>query len=271
MPSLSILILSCDKNIELLDNFFNYFETFWEDCQYPIYVSMENENYKNRNVEKVFNYSKNNNWGERIIEALKIINSQNVLIILDDFFLEEKVNAKLIEDINILLNENKKITNFILTETREDNYEDKIVLNAFVERKRFGRYKAVFQIGIWNRVHLISLLDPKENAWEFEIFGNIRSFLNDNKFYSLINNDKKPIVYNDGFLVVQGTLNLKEKERLELKTGIKITNTILPEYYGVKNRDNISFIKKVLRRLKIIRRYSKTRIKVLLKESELLR
>lgn len=266
MSKLSILVLSCDRNRELLESFFKYFDYYWEDCPYQIYVSMEKCSEINRSDVNILNYYKNDNWGERIIESLKRIDTENVLIILDDFFIEEKVNSKSIEELNQFMLSNSNITNFVLSDTRQENSRSNLVLDNYIERRRFGKYKAVFQMSIWNKDQLISLLHPKENAWEFEIFGNMRSFLTKNKFYSLIDNNNKPISYNDGFLVVQGILNLQEKNRLETKTGIRIKNNFLEESNTEPKRDNTVIYQRVIRRLKIVGYYIITRLKVFLNE-----
>ena len=40
----TILILSCDKNISVLNIFESYFKKYWKDCPFPVYVGLEKYN-----------------------------------------------------------------------------------------------------------------------------------------------------------------------------------------------------------------------------------
>lgn len=248
----SILILSCDKNKKLLEFFLEQFDINWKECKYDIYISLEE--IKQVNYDKkinIINYNKNRNWSERVKYSLQKINTKNVLIILDDFIIEEKVNSIEIEKLNNLMCKDKTIANIILTNIIGKNENNNLLMSKYIGRNRYGKYKTALQCGIWDREVLINLLKDKESPWEFEIFGNIRSFLIDKKFYAL-NNDDKPIKYNDGFFIVQGKVNSKEKVRLENLLNKKIN---LPEYDETGEnliRDNISLEKRIMRRLKII-------------------
>jgi len=249
----SILILSCDKNLQLLKLFFEMFDKYWADCQYDVYVSMEfcKEIPVARKIH-VLNFHENKPWSNRIINALDKIDTENVLILLDDFIIEEKVESSKIDTIVANMNNDSRIANVILTVINQKNEPDKRILESYVQRNKYGRYKTALQCGIWKRSILINLLTPNENAWETEIFSNIRSFKYSFKFYALENIDQKPIVYNDGFLIVQGKLNTNEKMRLNEKLNINIK---LDNYEKTGEdfvRDNIKFIPRVVRRLKII-------------------
>ena len=173
----SILILSCDKNKELLKVFFETFDFYWKDCAYEIFISMEKCN--NIDVTRkvhILNYDKSKYWSARIIDALENIDTENVLILLDDFIIEDTVKDAEIASLNSILTNDKRIANILMSEIGEKNIPTEMILSKYVQREKYGRYKTALQCGLWKRKVLKGLLKYTENAWEFEIFSNLRAF-----------------------------------------------------------------------------------------------
>ena len=82
-----ILVSSCDAYFELLHH-------FWSSIDVPIILSTESLNYTNKYFEIINIHPKNPQctWTERMSDTLEQIDSKYVLLILDDFFLYDKVN-----------------------------------------------------------------------------------------------------------------------------------------------------------------------------------
>lgn len=257
MSDIAVVVMSCDKNTWLLDVFFERFFFEWKNCQYDIYLVMEEKkyNYKDYSIN-VFTTSKNTKWCARLKKALNCIKEKYVLIFLDDFILESAVNTELLEEYIKIIKENN-LSNLILTPVDNEKNDNFNLDSKIIKRNRFGRYKTSLQCGIWEKSILEELLLDTENAWEFEIFGNIRSFLVKDQFYAVRNRDFKPFDYNDGFFVVQGRVNLEEKKKIEKKIGrdIYIGNMPIFKISDEIIRDDITLVNRVIRRLKIIFQY----------------
>lgn len=259
MENLAVLVGSCDKNEWLVKIFFEFFKVNWKDCKYKIYLSMEKRRIDISGVN-VLNDNGKDGWSGRIGRALKKIDEHYILFMLDDFLIEEKIEQERIENY-VSIMKRDDLYNVILTEVPNELNEKKSEYHDWVHRSRYGRYKTSLQCGIWKKTVFESLLKPNESAWEFEIYGNIRSFLYRNNFYALKNSSVKPIIYNDGFFVVQGRVNLNEKRRIEKKLQIEIViDNSIPTFSENIIRDDIKFIPRVFRRIKIIRMYSKYRL-----------
>lgn len=259
MEDLAVLVGSCDKNEWLVELFFKFFKINWGDCPYKIYLSLERKQIDIPAVN-ILNDNGKDGWSGRIERALKKIDEQYILMMLDDFIIEEKVDQKRIERYVSRMKKDD-IYNIILTEVPNELNEGICEYYDWVHRNRYGRYKTSLQCGIWKKTVLESLLEPNENAWEFEIYGNIRSFLYRNNFYALKNNHDKPIIYNDGFFVVQGKVNLNEKYRLEKKLQEEIVIDYSVSAFAKDIiRDDIKFISRIFRRIKIMVMYSKYRL-----------
>lgn len=251
---LSIIVMSCDKNKWLLDIFFDRFYKEWSNCPFEVNLVLENDNYvfNDRNI-KVHNCFESNSFCYRLKKTLLKIKENYVLIFLDDFIIESPVNVFLLDKYLNIISENR-LNNIILTPIEHVKNDPIIIDSLIVKRTRFGRYKACLQCGLWDRNILSDLLLEKENAWEFELFANIRSFVTRDKYYAVLAKDDKPFDYNDGFFLVQGKVNLEEKNRVEKKVNeVLIVND--ERVFENKNaiiRDDVSMIFRIKRRIKII-------------------
>jgi len=246
----SIIVMSCDKNKWLNELFYEQLMRNWPTCPYPIYFVMEIEKMEFPNVKCISFGEKSFSWCKRLRRALEKIDTEYVLFMLDDFLIESIVNEELLKKYLCMMQE-YDLYNIILTPINNERNYVESKFDHMIFRHRFGRYKVSLQCGIWKNEIFRYLINEKENAWEFEIFSNIRSFVLPDKFYAVKALEDKPIDYNDGFFMVQGKVNEAEKKRIEKKIGKKIevdenlvTNIVV--------RDNIRFIQRVIRRLKIM-------------------
>lgn len=262
----AILIASCDKNKKLLDIFFRYFQRFWNDCEYPVYVSLEAEDYHIDGMPiEVINDTAVKSWSSRIKNCLQKIDADTVILFMDDFILEGYVNQEQIKRYIQYLD--KRTAAIILAEVPNEKNEMYSAYPDLVLRSRYARYKTSLQCGIWNKKVLLNLLTDNEDPWEFEIFGNIRSFLCDKEFYALADNKNMPIPYHNGLFLVQGMVNMEEKNRLEDLFQEKIELGNLPVQTGAIIRDRIKIIPRIFRRIKIMITYVRYRLLALRKRS----
>lgn len=244
--------MSCDKNIPVLKKFFQSFVKYWKQPEARVYISLEKETFQYTDVDAVVLNSKEQNWSARVKECLGQIDSQAVIVLLDDFIIESTVNVTELRKLSAVICENKDVAHFALTTVPMKNESEKEYFGHYYQRAHFGRYKTTLQAGIWNREILMDLLAPGESAWEFEIYGNFRSYLYEQKFYAVSDKKYKPIDYNDGFYCIQGKLNLIEVDRLEKKCHENYYIEEMENNGGVLVRDNVTRLdRRIIRRIKI--------------------
>lgn len=253
MESLGVLVMSCDKNLWLLDIFFDCFYSAGGENFKNVYLSLEKADYQYKNeVIKVIKCDEEGQWSQRLRKALSYMKEDYVLLLLDDFIIEEPLNIQLLKEYIRYL-KNDLLNNIILTPVKKEKNEENSQYSRLEHRSRYGRYKTSLQCSLWQKIVLYNLSNENESAWEFEIFSNIRAFLYPNKFYAVKTYKDKPIIYNDGLFMVQGKINLDEKNRLEKKLEIRINSKNIPGFYEKDMvRDNIDFWPRVVRRIKII-------------------
>ena len=210
-----ILVLSCDKNISVLNIFFQFLKENWPQCDMPIYVGLEKGEIQVEGCDVL--HSDETQWAKRVKGYLESMECQFVLLILDDFIIEEKVDNKKVESFCKIMLDNPNIVNISMA----DIYDPRNMATEFddlVERKKNGNYLLNMQIGIWNREILLSLLKDKENPWQTELYGSIRARKLRNKRFLCLDDDKHmPIKYNRGWLIVRGAWNGNEIKRLHLE------------------------------------------------------
>lgn len=248
----SILIVSCDKNIKLLDVFFAFFKRFYmlpENT--PVYLSMEESTYQYDGLNIHVINDTCGNWSLRVKNALNHITEDATLLLLDDFIIESPVLINEIERLSKAIHENTDIAHFALTTVPMRNESDVVYYGKYFKRHRFGNYKTTLQAGLWRTEILKRLLNDGESAWQFEIYANIRSYVLNKSFYAVTSKELKPIAYNEGLFCVQGKQNEEEVVRLSNKFGIDLHIDGFPNNGGVVVRDPCPLPRKIFRRLKI--------------------
>ena len=192
----TIVVSTCDAYRDLWPAFFALFKRYWPDCPYKIVLNTETLDFQWPGLEiEAFGFGENMTWGKRLRKTLKKIQTDQVLMLLDDFFLQAPVDTERLENCMHWMQQNPEIANFSLFPDYFENLKDER-FEDFELRKRVTAYVVNCQAGLWNRKELISLLRDHENAWQFEEFGTIRAryYKTHKKFYILANG--APLIFD---------------------------------------------------------------------------
>lgn len=165
----SILVSSCDAYLDILDTFFYLMKKYWPDNPFKIYLSTESINYHSNffNVENIHPSKKEITWTERICDALAKIDSDYIVLILDDFFFFDYTNTQRVKECISFLKKDSKIVTFTfwpqLISSNNCKYD------YYYKRRPFARYKIAAILGIWNKKQFQKYLSAfKNNIWEWE-------------------------------------------------------------------------------------------------------
>jgi len=168
--SIGVVVVSCDNYSDLWEPFFSLFKRFWQDCQFPVYLISNYKEYKTQGVISI-PVGEDVSWSDNLLTALDKIKEEFILMWIDDLFLLKKVNTETLE---CICKEFVKV---------EGNY---LRLNPTVKadssfNEYFGVtskgtvYRASTVLSLWRKDVLQKLLKPGESAWDFEIYGTLRS------------------------------------------------------------------------------------------------
>lgn len=158
----SVVVLTCDSYSDLWEPFFILKNRYWNDCPYETYLITETkecEYCKTINInEKI--------WTKRVREGLKKIKSDYVIILLEDFFIRDKVDNERIEYCMNHFDKNTAMFNF------EKSYDENDIdsgVEGFKKKSETAPYKCSCQAAIWDRKKLIKLLAVDGSAWDWEV------------------------------------------------------------------------------------------------------
>lgn len=210
MEKISIIYNTCDNYECLWPGFFQLWNKYWPGCKNDIILNTETKYYNNENlnIRRPEIESKNCSWSQRLINALDIVNTPYVLLVLDDFYIKSPIKLNKIEECVERMEEDTQIGLFTFAWEPGPNFVDKYDSN-FEKRGRFARYRINAQIGLWRVSYLRKIINRFENPWQFELNGSFRSSLYKEKIYSLKKGAPLIFDYDWGFLIIRGKINTK--------------------------------------------------------------
>ena len=160
---LTIVVDSFDGYSDLWPSFFSVFERNWSDCPYQVKLVSNNKTYNG--IDTICTGTETC-WSKRTYKAINQIQSEYVLLLLEDYLLGEIVNNAQFSEAIVYMQENNakylRLTN--IPNSRFSNGEKFFPLYADEE------YAINLQAAIWRTDFLLeSLKKYPGNAWEFEI------------------------------------------------------------------------------------------------------
>ena len=200
MSEFAVFINSCDAFSDCWEPFFKLFKTYWPSYQGKLFLNTENKSFSYPGLEIVplqvaseVSPQKKLTWGECTIRALREIDSEVVLYLQEDYFLNDYVNEELINELSALVINNASIHCLHITDqcpkaTKASKFE-----KLFQIPKRI-QYRVSCQAAFWRKEILLECLRPKETAWEFEKWGSKRAAILDHNFYAV---DQKIVKKNE--------------------------------------------------------------------------
>ncbi len=194
---LTVLVCSCDAYEDLWYPFFKLFNKYWEKCPCRIILNTETKKYEYENLNiECFSFYEDNKvkYGERFLRHMEEIKTPYTLILLDDFFIREKVDENRLREIVSWMEADESIATFNFDAVK-DEYNIKSEYDGFVKRSKIAPYKLNMQAGVWRTDYLRKLWRKNDSPWTWEIYGNSRTFDDKYKFYCLQSLNDTPINY----------------------------------------------------------------------------
>lgn len=179
---MAVLVLSSDRYSDLWHPFFALFFRYWKNCPYPVYLGSNKKRFDDPRVTTILSGDPKD-WSADTISILKQIPEKYVLVILEDYFFTDRVDAETIQkSLELVKSEN---ADFMRMASFPSSFNDIYPFRphpraAFAVVTQPGAmYALTLQVGIWNREIFADLLIPGETPWDFEIEGSKRA--NDKK------------------------------------------------------------------------------------------
>lgn len=195
----TIVVSSCDGYSDLWVPFFKLLKIQWPDRPYPIVLNTETKDFSFEDLNiKVphFPNAQEMTWGERFIRVLESIDTEYILFMLEDYFLQEPVNQPMIEQCLEWMDEDPNIACFYLIEGRKDACPKSEKYIGFDKRQQKVVYKLSAQASVWRREQLIKYTSVEDQtAWEWEKEGTQRCLEYTEDFYIITKGEEPAFKY----------------------------------------------------------------------------
>jgi hypothetical protein len=201
----SILVLSFDGFSELWPPFFDSFFTVWNDCPYEVNLLTNQKIYNHPRVNSL-QVGSDISWSDNLIKALLLIKTEYILLFYEDAFLTGISRDQITKSIEYCTSNN---LDSLLLRPSEFRGKKKVSKDVFLVNKAAPYRNSLF-VNLLKRNILLDILEPGENAWQFEIIGNKRSQKYD--FYCI---SKKVFKYDHA--IVKGKWLKATKQKYERK------------------------------------------------------
>lgn len=207
----AIIVPSYDGAEKMWHPFFTLLFKYWPDCKYPIYLITNNEEYPDDRVKCIMT-GEDINWSRNLENALIQIPEQNIILLLDDFFITGPIRTQVFEDIVEQYVSKKAAYVELMPLSKLGNQIRKKNKSSLLSSIPKGMpYRVNLQASIWNRSTLSRLLKNSTSIWNFEMVNSKLSCYSDEDYCCLTKNDDIPIKYINA--CVRGKLT---KEAIDL-------------------------------------------------------
>ena len=170
LVSVAVLVLSCDRYSDLWAPFMAQFERYWPDCRLRRYITSNHLRADFSGFETLA-LGDDVSWSDNLSRALGMIHESYVLLFLEDLILHAPVDRALLDYALGWVSANEPDQIKLNATERPDERID-----GNIGRVREGAiYRTSTVLTLWKKEVLLSLLEPGESAWAFEIDGSARS------------------------------------------------------------------------------------------------
>ena len=159
---MKILVLSCDKNEDIFDAFHHCIEKYYPSHPEIIYAMETKKNPYYKTICKNYPLEQ---WTKRIRETLKEIDDEQILLIMDDFFIRQPVDTERIKYLSTQLKGN--IATFCFEKSYDVNDEETDVI-GMKKRQHGSEYEVAINCGLWQKDKLIDILKGEYTPWQVE-------------------------------------------------------------------------------------------------------
>jgi hypothetical protein len=149
----------------------------------PVYLGT---NTAQTNYVQTLNAGEDEAWSRRFRFFLQNIDTDYVLILLEDFFLDQPVSNAAVNSQLAQLHALEGISVRLFPNPPADYFQ-----NGLGVLHRLAAFRVSLQAAIWNRSRLLEILVDEESPWDFEICGSRRSQAWPSGFYCV----QEPVIH----------------------------------------------------------------------------
>lgn len=172
MHNVPILVISCDRYADVWRPFFTTFFRRWPDCPFPVHLGTNFKTYDDPSVRAI-PVGDDLSWASGLASMLDALDSEYVLLFLEDFFITNQVDTnRVVELVDLARRRRSGCLRLIagrplaLAPTAPLPGHPGVGILAPGELWRVSA-----QVAVWRTDVLRRLLVPGLDAWKFEVLG----------------------------------------------------------------------------------------------------
>lgn len=178
-PGITVIVQSTDRFSDCWDPFFRLMAAYWPDCRWPIILNAETRSYTHekldiRSSRICADGSAWPTWSESLLRGLDLVETDLVLLLLEDFFISGPVDSQAIERLASIMRE-RDYSSITLTEHGHRRPAEPGPEKGLLAIRQDAPYRLNTSPALWRVEALRRYLRPPENAWQFEVFGSWRA------------------------------------------------------------------------------------------------
>ncbi len=227
--------MTCDKFQPVWSIFYTLFDRFWPEFRGQIYHCSENHKMDHPNVITINTKLPKgpSNWSSGLEMALQKIPSSHVILLLEDFFLNRKVDNKKVIEIYESMLEASDVKCVRLIPVPPPLLEDGLFTSEFGQE---DQYRISTQPAIWEKNYLMSVLKKGDTPWQFELEGSERSKNMEGKILGVNKASARIMGHYNG--IIRGKMtreSMKFLKEMDISSSKSMPEkTKLEEYYFYK-------------------------------------
>ncbi len=189
--SVALLVSSCDAFFDAWHPFNAFFETFWGDCPFDIFLLTNELEIRSSRIRGI-SVGEDRGWSSNLLLALEQIDYPYVLYFQEDYFLIAPVErAQLARDFAEAIEQEADSLCFRARSKFDAGFQPLNDRYGTVPLESLGRTRC--QVTLWKRSALQSILREGETAWNFEARGSART--QEMQILSYASRENAPIRY----------------------------------------------------------------------------
>ena len=179
---INVVVITCDKTAHIVPTTLHMYNKYLpKDMDYTIYVCgykkpemVETEQVKFLQMKE--SQTNINDWTTDVLSVINTIDSEYLILALDDFILNHSFNGKALEIISKIMDSRKEIGACYLGAGPHITNNDTIIINEYdfvlYQRNDSCHYRVNCQPAYWRKEVLVSLLKHSCSPWTLENKGS---------------------------------------------------------------------------------------------------
>lgn len=203
----SFLFCTCDSYYDLWEPFFVLLQRYWPGFDYDVYFCTESKKFSfpGFNIHCPLNEPHSVTWSQKLIDLLHIIPTENIIFMLDDFWLKAPVNTQRLQVLMERFDTDKQMGHLNMIHESASTLEPSKKYPDLVLFPKKRPYRITTQASLYRRDYLLQVLRPHESAWKFEVFGSKRSANLQQENYIISTESPKIFSYDVGGVIRRGS------------------------------------------------------------------